>query len=238
MIKKLLGIIRKIFSLIAKALYYAFLSLLMPIAVYLIYYSIYEGRYFLLNIFLQIIASIFIIIFTVLAKNEVIRYCEKKDIKKEIRINVESALDSLSHSSKNYLAHISSLIISLLFSFTMIGIFFKFSLYLIGIGVFLIVLPIFYLISSNVIIYKRIYAARKKSRPVLAPLMSLPYVFMGLVVIITDLAGKTGNIIQGDDYGKLAFLYIAIAIILSLYFKFMQKLDITYRDVEYLSNYQ
>ncbi|MFZ2970959.1 MAG: hypothetical protein WA063_07475 [Minisyncoccia bacterium] len=142
-------------SSLSKIFYCLCLLLILYISVYLIYFSNMNASYhFIYNIFIQIIASLGLIAFVIFAKKEVTRYSEKKHMEKEVVVNINRALDMASNSSKNYIAHIFSILISIVFSFWVMGLFFGLSLYLIGIGLLLFSLPIFYQVSYNIIVYR------------------------------------------------------------------------------------
>ncbi|MFZ2970243.1 MAG: hypothetical protein WA063_03795, partial [Minisyncoccia bacterium] len=77
-------------------------------------------------------------------------------------------------------------------------------------------------------LYKKVYLMDKRSKPMLGPLMSLPFVFLGLIIISIELIEITGIIITNS---MAPLLYAVIGLAVSIYFILMQKLEITYFDV-------
>jgi len=190
------------------------------------------------NVFVQISFYLFILVLINLA----IHYI-KKIKNKDIRQEVLYIPENLEISFEGSLFHIISLIISLGLSFLVFSLAFTMFLFdeyfvIQALGMFFATLPIFYQLSYNYVAYRKLYIKKKKSKPILMPIISSLIALFGFGIIILDIIKMfiPYSVIISIEYAVYLFILFILALPIYKYFLLIQKLEIRQEDISGCDN--
>lgn len=198
----------------------------------------YENNYGY-NVFVQIGFYLFILVLINLAI-----YYIGKIKNKDVRQEVLNTSKNLEISYESSLFHIISLIISLGLSFLVFSLIFTMFLFdeyfvIQALGMFFVVLPIFYTLSYNYVAYRKIYIKGKKSKPVFMPIISSLVAFFGLGIMIFDIMKMfvPFNTLFSVEYAVFLLVLFMLVLPIYKYFLLIQKLEIRQEDISSCDNH-